>query len=692
MQRRKFIQVVAGGAAAAWLGGCGPAERASTAIAKRRVLVVAFDGMDPKIVQSLVRAGRLPNFARLAKLGSLTSIATSNPPQTPVAFSDIISGADASVHQVYDFIHRDPNPPDSQLPVRPYFSTADAGSSPRGWAIPLGSWQLPLAGGTTKLLRRGPAFWDYLVARGIDTQIYYLPSNYPPQPPEGPGRFRMTSGMGTPDLLGSYGEFTLLTPDAPRQGRAVGGGRFVFLSMLGNRGQAEIVGPANFLRRPDDTTGVDAEPMRLTVRLVRDPDHHVAKVQIGGVTVLLQEGEWSDWVPVDFDTGFPGGSVIGALGAPTSLRGIVRLFLKSVFPKCELYISPINIDPLRPINQVSMPAGLAADLAGRHGRFYTIGIPEDTKALSHGALDEDQFQSQCEIAQQERIAQYRAALADFTGGCLFFYFGATDLVQHMFWRDRDEQHPGRVPEEAARYGHVIDNLYASTDALVGEALDVIGPDDLLIVLSDHGFTSFRRQFHLNSWLRDEGFLRQSMADFRNSETMFPGVDWSDTRAYAVGMNGLYVNLRGREKHGAVSDSARRSLLAEIRDKLLEVRDGDGSPIVTKVRITEEIYPAADPLIAPDMLIGYNDGYRASWDTVLGGVAPRLVEDNLDRWSGEHLIDPDFVPGMLLTSRPIAAAAPRLSDIAPTILAAFGIPTPTQMTGRDLLSPPNSGDA
>jgi predicted AlkP superfamily phosphohydrolase/phosphomutase len=645
------------------------------------VLVVAFDGLDPRIVDSLIAAGRMPYFARLAKMGSITRIATSNPPQTPVAFANIISGADPGLHQVFDFIHRDPSPSDTSLPVRPYFSTADAARSPRGWAIPLGSWQLPLTGSFTELLRRGPAFWNYLIARGIDAGIYYLPSNYPPPQSEGPGRLRIMSGMGTPDLLGSYGEFTLLTPDAPRQGRAVGGGRFTFLSMAGDRGQAELIGPPNFLRKPDSHGKV--EPLKTLLEVVRDPEHRVAKISISGSSVLLNEGEWSPWMPVNFMTGIPGGGALGAVGAPTSLRGMVRLLLKHVFPKLELYVSPINIDPLEPVNPLSVPPRLASDLARRQGRYYTIGIPEDTKALSHGALSEEQFQAQCELCMQERIAQYRQVLSEFRSGCVFFYFGATDLMQHMFWRDRDEHHPGRIPEQAVRFGHVIDDFYASIDQLVGEALAAIGPDDLLMVLSDHGFTTFRRGFNLNGWLRDNGFLRQSVPPAATRAPMFPGVNWSETKAYGLGMNGLYLNLAGRERHGVVRDASRRSLMAELRDKLLEARDADGTPVITNVKITEEIYPGADPRIAPDLVIGYNDAYRASWDTVLGGIAPEVVENNLDRWSGEHLIDPDLVPGVLVANRRVNAPRPQISDIAPTILAAFGIEKPSQMIGRNL---------
>jgi predicted AlkP superfamily phosphohydrolase/phosphomutase len=151
------------------------------------------------------------------------------------------------------------------------------------------------------------------------------------------------------------------------------------------------------------------------------------------------------------------------------------------------------------------------------------------------------------------------------------------------------------------------------------------------------------------------------------------------------MNGIYLNRAGREKHGHVRPAAARSLLGEIRDKLMTVRDTNGSPIIRRVDVVGEIYPSADPAIAPDLIVGYNDGYRASWETVLGEMPRELVVDNLDRWSGEHLIAAELVPGILLSNRKIAVAEPTLRDIAPTILAAFGIATPAEMTGHNLFA-------
>ncbi|MGD9724420.1 MAG: alkaline phosphatase family protein [Pirellulales bacterium] len=680
MRRREFVKLVASAGGGALVSGCGRAQPAHAGQGPR-VFLIAFDGLDPRVVQKLLDAGRLPNFARLAKSGTFTKLATSTPPHTPVAFSSIISGADPGVHQVFDFIHRDPQPGNAALPIEPYFSTARVMLPEHQRALSLGSWQLPLSSGQPLLLRRGRAFWDELVAHGVDTTVYFVPSNYPPLAPAGPGQFRSISGMGTPDLLGGYGEFTLFTPDAPRQGRQVGGGRFAFLSMLGNRGRAELIGPANYLRKP--SAAGDVPPLTVTLDVVRDPSAPVAKIRMGSATLLLNEGEWSDWIPLVFETHLPGSAVVAAAGAPTSIGGTVRLFLKQVHPKFELYVSPINIDPLAPANPISVPPEFARELAEKHGRFHTVGIPEDTKALSHGALSEAQFLAQTQRVLAERAEQFRAALAEFEQGCLFFYFGDTDLVQHMFWRDRDPEHPGRDKGQAAEFAGVVDDVYTQADGLVGELLAKARDDDTILVFSDHGFTTFRRGFNLNSWLAERGYIG-FRGGYRPSDAeMFAGVDWSATRAYGLGLNGLYLNEAGRERFGIVKDAARRSLLAELRDELLAVRDGNGAAAIERVDLAEDLYPGADPKIAPDLFIGYADGYRGSWGTVLGALPQSQFEDNLDRWSGDHSIAANLVPGSLFCNRPVLAEQPSISDLAPTVLAAFGIARPAHMTGRAL---------
>lgn len=652
-----------------------------------RFLVLAFDGLDPKITRKLMNDGKMPNLAKLVRNGSFSKLATSTPPHTPVAFSNIISGSDASVHQIFDFIHRHPRSKNG--PFKPYFSTADIVAPEYSWlpsALPLGGkWQVPLTGGSTVLLRQGPSFWDSLIRNGVDTQVYYLPSNYPPPKPEGPGNFRCISGMGTPDILGGYGEFTLLTPDAPKAGRQVDGGRFVRLRMRKHRGSALLQGPPDFMQKSAIDAATMADPLETLVEVVRDPKSDVARIRISGQTLIMNAGEWSHWTAIGFTSKIPGSSVMSAAGAPSSVQGIVRFFLKSVHPKLEIYVSPFNIDPVTPISDISTPSALSSQIAKKFGRFHTNGIPEDTKALSHRALNEDQFIDQSHAVVAERVQQYQGALANFDSGCLFFYFGATDLLQHMFWRDRDPEHPGRVDEQAEKFGSLIDETYVEIDKQIGAGLDRLKATDTMIVFSDHGFTSFRRGFNLNSWLVKEGFIKLKNLAAQTTSVLYSNVDWGKTKAYGLGLNGLYINEKGREQFGCVGMDEKQAVMAEILDKLRTVRDTDGNEVVTQVDQTQKLFSNVDPDIAPDLIIGYGDGYRASWETVLGGMPRDLLVDNKDRWSGTHLTDPNIVPGMFASNRTLSTDLPTISDLAPTILAEFGISPPTEMSGKSLFA-------
>lgn len=682
MKRRDFVKLMTASVGSATLASCGPRSSRGERSPHARCVVLAFDGLDPRVLDALIQRKQTPHLARLAPAGPVTRLQTSMPPHTPVAFSSIITGAGPERHHIFDFIHRDPAPQGSAA-IRPFFSTADTGEPERNWALSAGNWSIPLSSSQTQLLRQGTPFWDHLIRQGVDASVYYLPANYPPQTPPGPGQFRCVSGMGTPDLAGSYGEFTLFTPDVSRRGRTVGGGRFVRLRIDGHRGQAVLQGPPNFLRRPDDSGRIP--PATAALDVVRDPEHRAAKITVSGAPVVLGEGEWSSWLPVEFPTELPGSTVIGATGAPTSIWGMIRIYLKQVHPNLIMYVSPINIDPARPVSPISVPARHAQDLAARHGRFCTLGIPEDTKALTHGALSEDEFLAQSEQVNAERREQFRAALRQQQFGCLFFYFGSSDLLQHMFWRDQDPQHPGFRQDEADRYGDVVNGVYRAADQIVGETLEQLHADDTLLVLSDHGFTSFRRGFNVNSWLADEGYLQLPPQFDRGRSNLLADADWARVTAYGLGMNGLYLNMVGREKTGTVKAKQRRVLLQELREKLLEVRDADGASVIRRVDVTEETYPEAPFQLAPDLIIGYDDGYRASWDTILGDLPHALITDNAERWSGTHLIDADRVPGVILSNRPITATRPTVCDVAPTILASFDIATPPAMTGRDLLA-------
>ena len=611
----------------------------------RRVIVLGFDGMDFGLTRQLINAGRLPNLARLEREGSFAPLGTSVPPQSPVAWSDFITGTDAGGHGIFDFIHRDPKT------MAPYFSTSSVEEP--GHVIRIGKWQIPLTGGTVRLLRRREAFWEALEKRGIATTIMRIPANFPPSGTAG----HELSGMGTPDILGTYGTFTFYTSDARRfAGREIGGGKVIEAIPRENVVKAALYGPPNPFRVKREIVTAD-----FTVYL--DPDQPVAKLVVGDQAAILAAGEWSDWVPVSFTL------------APTqTLATICRFYLKSVRPAFQLYVSPVNIDPLDPALPISTPASFAAELAEAGGRFYTQGMPEDTAAYAAGVLSPDEFLAQAKIAGDEVIAQYRLLLGRFSGGLLFYYFGNADQTQHMMFRAMDPGHPAYDAARDAPYRDVIPSLYARFDEIVGYTLARIGPETTLIVMSDHGFASWRRSMNLNAWLRDNGYLAVRDPRLRKDPGMLANVDWSRTRAYGFGLNGLYVNLASREKAGIVPGAERAALLDEIGARLLAAVDpATGAPAVTHVFRADRTYTdggARD--IGPDLVVGYAKGTRCSDASALGELTREVFADNTGEWSGDHCMDPAAVPGILATNRPLKRPAPRLRDLAAAILAELGV--------------------
>lgn len=681
-------------ASVVWLTVCGCSEPASPAkndAPGMKMLVVGMDGLDPKLLKRLMDEGRMPNFTKVAAAGCFKPLGTAMPPQSPVAWSNFIAGADPGVHQIYDFIHRDPKPTEADLAIKMYLSTTKIESE----ATTLSKWvgdhitldkthAIPTAGQAIKSLRRGPSFWDDLVAAGVDTTIYRMPANYPVTVKRTgwfggvPSNFRCLCGMGTPDLMGGYGEFTLLTETLEDDVKHIEGGRLMRLDFKDNHALVKLEGPPN----PFVKVGKDeiAPFMLLDVEVMRDPQQPIVAIKMGSRTTVLREGEWSEWVPFEFDTKLPHAWVLGPMGLPTTIPAMVRIYARKVGSPTQIYLSPMNIDPARPANPVSEPASFSADIADKSGLFYTQGIPEDGKALKADALNEDEFLQMVANLTAERTRQYHEALARFKQGFLFFYFGHTDQLAHHFWRDIDPQHPGRVPEQEGKYAKVIENTYLEMDERVGEALAALDSDDILIIASDHGFSGFRKGFNVNTWLQQQGYLTAIEGTGRGN---LDYVDWNQTRAYAVGINSLFINRAGREKYGIVPEGDRRALMTEMAEKLLQVRDEDGTQVIVKVYITEDVYRGADPAIAPDMLIGYNENYRGSWATATGGIRRRLIEPNKERWSGDHCIADYLVPGVIVSNRKVLRDDPSLVDVAPTILGAFGVKPAKEMRGHDL---------
>jgi predicted AlkP superfamily phosphohydrolase/phosphomutase len=350
-----------------------------------------------------------------------------------------------------------------------------------------------------------------------------------------------------------------------------------------------------------------------------------------------------------------------------------------------LYVTPINLDPANPALPIATPADYASRLARELGPFHTLGIAENTKALSSGLLAEEEYLQQAMSVFEEDLEAYDYLLRRFQAGLLFFYFSTIDLNSHMYWRAMDPRHPLYSQELGRQYGKTIEDLYIRMDEVLGKALDHIDDDTTLIILSDHGFNPFHRTFGVNSWLLENGYARLIDPVERGRHRLFANTDWSKTVAYGLGINSLYLNIRGREGDGIVSRGRQAdTLLARLVKDLEAIKDPDtGERVIARAYTKDEVYRGKNAEQAPDIILGFNRGYRASWDTILGTYEPDVVGNNTDKWSGDHCMDVAGLQGVLLANKPLASDDPALIDLAPTILAEYGIDAPPGTEGNVL---------
>jgi predicted AlkP superfamily phosphohydrolase/phosphomutase len=621
-----------------------------------KMVVLGVDGMDPKLLGGLLEDGELPNVARVIESGGFRELGTSNPPQSPVAWSSFITGLDPGGHGLFDFLALD------RSVMQPYLSSS-AVLPPRLGPLKLGNLQIPLGSERTVLLRNGTAFWEMLEEAGVDVTIFNIPANYPPVPSRGDS----LSGMGTPDLRGSPGTFMFFSTDADLEPRTVSGGELRHFEVNGAALLARIIGPPDALR-------ADGAPLMATLEVLPDPDHEVALLRSASRELLVNAGEWTEWLELDF------GSLPGA-----AVPGMVRLYLKSVHPRTELYVSPVNIDPRRPAQIISSPEDYAPRLAEATGPFYTQEMPEDTNALSAQVLSPAEFLAQSSLVLEERrrilafeLDRFNARQGD---AFLFFYLSSIDQRHHMMARHFDSRHPAHSSAENAAVRGAMRSSYREVDALVGAVLEAIGDDVALVIMSDHGFSDFHREAHLNTWLERNGYLTLLEEGEADEGDWLVNIDWSRTTAFAMGLNSLYVNVAGRERDGIVPPTERLALAREIAEKLEQwVDEETGMPVVTHAALREEAYRGPELAEAPDLIVGYGNGYRASWATTEGRTADVLIEDNLDEWSGDHCVDPALVPGVFVSNLRPAADAPRLVDLTVGILDYFGVAPSPAMRG------------
>ena len=618
----------------------------------KRLIVVGFDGQDPQLTDQFMREGILPNFSALADRGSYRRLKTTFPALSPVAWSSFSTGVHPGRHNIFDFLDRD------RRTYLPLLSSARVGKVNK--VLRLGRYRIPLARPELRRLRKSKPFWTILGEHRIWSTILRVPITFPPD------RFygAELSAMAVPDLLGTQGTFLLYTTRAIDAASREGGVRR-HLAIVDDRCETTVDGPEN-------TFVEGGAPLTLPLRVRLDRPNREAHVEIGNSTVTLHVGLLSQWVPLTFPV-LPG----------VAVRGLTRLLVTELGDHFSLYLSPINLDPDAPAMPISHPPYYAAYLARKVGSFATLGLAEDTWARNEGVTDDRTFLQQTYDIDREREHMFFAGLDRLRTGSLVCVFDATDRIQHMFWRELDPAHPARQHQPESP-DNVIRSLYRHNDALVGRVREHLGEDDVLMVISDHGFTSFRRGVNINQWLLREGYLTlKPGAD--GSGQWLRDVDWASTRAYALGLTGLYLNLQGREAQGIVAQGADAAALkAEIGARLRGLRDDErGDVAINEAFDTSAIYSGPYLENAPDFIIGYNTGYRTSWDGASGVVAGPVFDDNRKAWSGDHSVDPRLVPGVFFCNRPVETAEPSLVDIAPTALQLFGIDPPSYMDGQPI---------
>jgi predicted AlkP superfamily phosphohydrolase/phosphomutase len=617
----------------------------------KRAVILGFDGMDPELTERFIGEGKLPNLERLRGQGTFRKLRTTFPAISPVAWSTFMTGVNPGKHNIYDFLARDLNN------YLPFLSSAEIRGPKR--TVKIGKYTIPLGKPRIKGMRHGTPFWHWLGKAGIFCSVIRVPVTFPPE--KFPGV--LLSGMCVPDLKGSQGTFCLCTTRTSNERFREGGVR-VAMERNGSGWRSYIPGPEDPLKN-----GTGRE-LRADFKVEPVTGSSEALLTVDAESFILAVGEYSPWVPVKFKAG---------LGF--SARGICRFYLKEVSPEVEVYVTPVNIDPARPDLPISHPVTYSIYLSKLFGPYATLGLAEDTWALNEDVLDDDAFLAQCYSNHEDRERMLFDALDKTRQGLCACVFDTTDRVQHMFWRYLDDDHPAAREVPKDQRPKVIEELYSRMDALIGRVMGQIDDDTLLLVVSDHGFKSFSRCVNLNAWLHQNGYLALK-DDKAESGDWFEDVDWSRTRAYTMGLNGLYLNLRGRERQGIVVPEEAEALRAELRSKLEGLSDPSTGGIgITGVFDCDATY--AGPYVdnAPDLIVGYGEGFRASWDSVMGKVTGQIFEDNLKAWSGDHCIDPRLVPGVLFSNHKSTEEKPAIVDVAPTILKLFGLRIPGHIDGK-----------
>jgi predicted AlkP superfamily phosphohydrolase/phosphomutase len=560
-----------------------------------RTLIIGLDAFDPGVFERLSSQGRMPNLERYVEVGGYSRFKVPNPPQSEVSWTSIATGAGPGVHGIFDFVHRNP------VSYAPHVSLLPTAQNVAGTGF------VPPHNAHT--------LFEQAVRDGFPATVLWWPATFPARYESG---VRTLPGLGTPDISGRLGVGTAFFADASAQEAAQRGERQAKsrVELLQAKGKdlyrGWLAGPR--MKRPKGPPEIQAE---FQLAMLGD---NAARLTAAGVSVELAVGQWSPILEWSFK-----------VNAWLSIRAISRVILTQGRPEPRLYFLPLQIHPLAPPWRYAAPPALAKQTWKACGPFLTVGWPQDTTGLEEGWISDQQFLALCESIDDSRERILAHHLQTFREGVFANVFDTLDRVQHMFWRDRPD---------------IIEAWYVRLDALIGrivQRLSAQASQLRVVIVSDHGFGPFDYKVHLNRWLIEQGYLTPAVSEY--SGDRHP-VDWERSRAYAIGLNSVYINLSGREGHGQVASHDKPALVNQLRSDMLQWTGPDGKPVVQQVYLAEE--ELSGPLAAngPDLLIGYAPGYRASSQTGLGLWGLTTTEANKDHWGADHCFDAQSVPGVL----------------------------------------------
>lgn len=558
-----------------------------------RTLILGLDAFDPDVFERLHEQGKLRNLADYVKAKRYNRFRVSNPPQSEVSWTSIATGLNPGKHGLFDFVHRDPETYSLYVSLLP----SKAGFGGSHFVRP----------------HRAKTIFDIASEKGFRATTLWWPATFPAQP-ESP--VQTLPGLGTPDIQGRLGVGALFTSDTD----FISDGLRTPVELLKRSGKnkyaAELLGPARKSRQ-----GKSAARLPFNLDITSEQS---ANLSLGNHRLELQVGDWSPILELKFK-----------MGLFISVHVITRIILTQIQPEVRLYFLPLQIHPLKSPWRYGSPRSFVKQTWENNGPFLTLGWPQDTQALEDGIITGQQFLSLCNGIFQARINVLMSLLENFDEGILGTVFDTLDRVQHMFWKDRVD---------------IIEEWYLKLDALVGQVEDYFSVnsirDDRLVIVSDHGFANFDYKVHLNRWLIDRGLL---VSKHSQTKGEWKDIDWSRSSAYAIGLNGLYLNLAGREGQGMVQPNQHEPILSDLEQGLLALKDPDGNPVVQKVWRAPEAFSGVHLDRGPDLVIGFSPGYRASAETGLGGWKRRVVEPNGDHWNADHCINPEAVPGVIFAN-------------------------------------------